>query len=99
MWVPTRNISLTDEQDAFVAEVVDAGEYQNASEAVRDALRTLQNSRNERSVRLEALRLQLATGTASLDAGEGVVVEERDLESYLARLAPRPSKPRRKRPR
>jgi antitoxin ParD1/3/4 len=37
--MPTRNISLTDEQDAFVEKVVQAGEYQNASEAVRDALR------------------------------------------------------------
>jgi Arc/MetJ-type ribon-helix-helix transcriptional regulator len=33
--MPTRNISLTDEQDAFVEKVVKAGEYQNASEAVR----------------------------------------------------------------
>jgi putative addiction module CopG family antidote len=39
--MPTRNISLTAEQDAFVENVVRAGEYQNASEAVRDALRVL----------------------------------------------------------
>ena len=43
--MPTRNISLTDEQDAFVERVVKAGEYQNASEAVRDALRVLQQRR------------------------------------------------------
>ncbi len=45
--MPTRNISLTPEQDAFVEKVVQAGEYQNASEAVRDALRTLQQRRRE----------------------------------------------------
>ena len=39
--MPTRNISLTTEQDAFVAKLVDSGEYQNASEALRDALRAL----------------------------------------------------------
>jgi len=37
--MPTRNISLTVEQDAFVESIVKAGEYQNVSEAVRDALR------------------------------------------------------------
>jgi len=45
--MPTRNISLTDEQDALVEKVVKAGEYQNASEAVRDALRVLQQRRRE----------------------------------------------------
>jgi antitoxin ParD1/3/4 len=96
--MPTRNINLTDEQDAFVAEIVEAGEYQNASEAVRDALRTLQNYRQERSVRLDALRSQLELGTASLDAGEGIVVDDHDLEAYVAKLAPS-QKTRRKRAR
>src|SRR5438876_20805 len=36
--MPTRNINLTPEQDSFVDKVVKSGEYQNASEAVRDAL-------------------------------------------------------------
>ena len=43
--MPTRNISLTSEQDAFVDKVVKTGEYQNASEAIRDALRVLQQLR------------------------------------------------------
>lgn len=62
--MPTRNISLTDEQDAFVEQVVEAGEYQNASEAIRDALRALQQRRREDALRLEALR-----GARHLGAG------------------------------
>jgi antitoxin ParD1/3/4 len=54
--VPTRNISLTPEHDEFIAEIVEAGEYQNASEAVRDALRALQQRRREDALKLEALR-------------------------------------------
>jgi len=54
--MPTRNISLTPEQDAFVAQVVKDGEYQNASEAVRDALRLLQQRRREDTLKLKALR-------------------------------------------
>ncbi|MBM3651163.1 MAG: type II toxin-antitoxin system ParD family antitoxin, partial [Alphaproteobacteria bacterium] len=40
--MPTRNVNLTDDQDAFVEKMVKAGKYQNASEAVRDAVRGLQ---------------------------------------------------------
>jgi putative addiction module CopG family antidote len=40
--MPTRNISLAPEQDALVQSLVEAAEYQNASEIVRDAFRALQ---------------------------------------------------------
>ena len=64
--MPTRNISLTAEQDAFIAEVVEAGEYQNASEAVRDALRALQQRRREDALKLEALRAEIQAGVDAL---------------------------------
>ena len=40
--MPTRNISLSAEQNAFIDEVLEAGDYRNASEAMRDAIRALQ---------------------------------------------------------
>jgi antitoxin ParD1/3/4 len=84
--MPTRNISLTAEQDAFVQEVVEAGEYQNASEAIRDALRALQQRRKEDSLRLKALRAHIKVGTDALERGEFAEVEDADLEGYLERL-------------
>lgn len=81
--MPTRNISLTAEQDAFVQEIVDAGEYQNASEAVRDALRTLQQRRQEDRLRLKALRAQIKAGADALARGDFADVEDTDLERYL----------------
>lgn len=84
--MPTRNISLTPEQDAFVEEVVEAGEYQNASEAVRDALRALQQRRKEDALRLKGLRAQIKAGVDALDRGDFVEVEEANLETYLERL-------------
>lgn len=84
--MPTRNISLTREQDAFVAKVVDAGEYQNASEAIRDALRALQQRRKEDALKLKALRAEVAAGIAALDRGDFTDVEEADLGSYLKGL-------------
>jgi antitoxin ParD1/3/4 len=89
--MPTRNISLTAEQDAFVQELVEAGEYQNASEAVRDALRVLQQRRKEDSLRLKALRAQIRVGVDALDRGDFTEIEDVDLEGYLERLTTTPA--------
>jgi antitoxin ParD1/3/4 len=84
--MPTRNISLTAEQDAFVQEVVEAGDYQNASEAIRDALRVLQQRRREDSLRLKALRAQIKVGVDAIDSGDFAEVDAADLDGYLERL-------------
>jgi antitoxin ParD1/3/4 len=93
--MPTRNISLTPEQDAFVEKVVEAGEYQNASEAVRDALRVLRQRRREDALKLKGLRVQLQAGVDALERGEFVQIEERDLNAYVSRLIPTWSRRRR----
>lgn len=90
--MPTRNISLTPEQDAFVEKVVQAGEYQNASEAVRDALRVLQQRRREDALKLKALRAQLQAGVDALERGEFVQIDAADLETYVRRLGAAPSR-------
>ena len=87
--MPTRNISLTPEQDAFIEEAVKSGEYQNASEAVRDALRVLQQRRKEDALKLEALRRQIDAGIEALGRGEFVEVDDTELDAYLAALAAR----------
>jgi antitoxin ParD1/3/4 len=86
--MPTRNINLTAEQNAFIQKVVDAGEYQNASEAIRDALRVLQQRRREDSLKLKALRAQVRIGTDALERGDFAEVADADLERYLEHLIP-----------
>jgi len=81
--MPTRNINLTPEQDAFVAEVVESGEYQNASEAIRDALRALQQRRGEDALKLELLRSRVEAGAEALRRGDFVEIDVSDLERYL----------------
>src|SRR5437879_4351573 len=90
--MPTRNISLTSEQDAFVESVVKAGEYQNASEAVRDALRALQQRRREDALKLKALRAQVKAGVDALGRGDFVEVDDGDLDAYLEGLTTRSGK-------
>jgi len=91
--MPTRNISLTPEQDAFVEKVVTAGEYQNASEAVRDALRVLQQRKREDELKLKALQAQLQAGIDALDRGDYVELDDAELDRYLA---PTPARQRRR---
>ncbi len=86
--MPTRNISLTAEQDAFIDEVLKAGEYRNASEAMRDAICALQQRRAEEALKLEKLRLSIKAGVAALDRGEYTEVEDEGLDAYLDNLAP-----------
>jgi antitoxin ParD1/3/4 len=87
--MPTRNISLTPEQDAFIEEAVKSGEYQNASEAVRDALRTLQQRRREDALKLEALRRQIDASVAALEKGQFIEIAEAELDTYIDGLAAR----------
>jgi antitoxin ParD1/3/4 len=81
--MPTRNINLTAEQDAFVEYVVSSGEYQNASEAIRDALRVLQQRRKEDALKLKALRRQIKAGVDAVDRGDFVEFDEAALEDFI----------------
>ena len=85
--MPTRNVNLTDDQDAFVEKMVKAGKYQNASETVRDALRGLQQRWKEDELKLTILRKQIKAGITALDRGDFTEVEDADLDSTLDKLA------------
>jgi antitoxin ParD1/3/4 len=63
--MPTRNVNLTDELDRFVLAKVESGRYENASEVVRDALRTLENKEREYEAKLVALRAAIDEGDSS----------------------------------
>lgn len=85
--MPTHQISLTPEQDAYIDELLKAGEYRDASEAMRDAVSALQQLRAMDAIKLEKLRLALEQGIAALDRGDYTEVEDEDLDAYLDDLA------------
>jgi antitoxin ParD1/3/4 len=70
--VPTRNVNLTDELDHFVLAKVESGRYENASEVVRAALRSLEREEQQYDAKLAVLRLAIDEGDAS-DIAEGNV--------------------------
>ena len=63
--MPTRNVNLTEELDRFVVKKVKSGRYENASEVVRAALRTLEREEQQYEAKLAALRSAIDEGDAS----------------------------------
>lgn len=60
------NVSLGNSWEKYVAEQVSSGQFNNASEVVRDALRRQQ----EYLIKLEALKRDLLRGADSIKAGK-----------------------------
>lgn len=56
-----KTITLTEQQDAWIAAQIAAGQYTNDSEAIRDLIRREQ----ERGAQIEALRAALIEGENS----------------------------------
>lgn len=76
--MPTRNVNLTDELDRFVLQKVESGRYENASEVVRAALRTLEREDQRHEAQLAALRAAIDEGDASGTAESDVFARVRE---------------------
>jgi antitoxin ParD1/3/4 len=63
--MPTRNVNLTPELDRFVLSRVESGRYENASEVVRAALRSMEREEQVYEQKLAALRKAIDEGDAS----------------------------------
>src|ERR1035438_2666363 len=68
--MPTRNVQLTKELDAFVSAKVNGGLYANASEVMRTALRNLEQDEREYEAKLQSLRALIDEGDACDPAGD-----------------------------
>ena len=81
------NVSLGDKWETFVAGKVQSGDYQTASEVLRDGLRLLEKEELLKRISvgsLPKLEAKLLQSAASIDAGRGV-----DAQEVRARLGKR----------
>src|SRR6267143_456789 len=88
--MPTRNVNLTDELDHFVLKKVKSGRYENASEVVRAALRTLEREEKQYEVKLAALRKV----TCLLASGNNSTFRQRRARPWppsISRVEPKPT--------
>ncbi len=63
--MPTRNVTLTDQLEQFVQAKVESGHYENASEVIRAALRTLDREEKQNEVKVAVLRRAIDEGDTS----------------------------------
>lgn len=70
------NVSLTPALEKFVAQKVQSGLYQTASEVIREGLRLLEERDALHQARLDDIRQALQDGNAQLARGEGLPGEE-----------------------
>ncbi len=66
----TKTISLTPEQARFIDERVSSGQYQSASEVIRDALRLFQQAELTRTQSVAEIRARIAQGLDEAKRGE-----------------------------
>jgi antitoxin ParD1/3/4 len=84
--MPTRNITLSAEQDAFVEKVVRNGQYETASDAIRDALQNLQAVMESDALKLERLRREVRVGLDDMAAGRFVSIPDDALDALITGL-------------
>jgi antitoxin ParD1/3/4 len=72
----TRNISLTEPLDHFIEDRVRSGDYQNASEVVRAALRLLKRQAEEDKQTTARLRAAIQEGIEDVEAGRFEAVSD-----------------------
>jgi len=64
------NFSLTPKLEQFVRDRVESGDYNNASEVAREAIRLLKRVEERRALKLERLRAAIRDGLAAANSLE-----------------------------
>lgn len=85
--MPTRNVVITERHAALIEECVKSGEYQNASEVLREGLRLVEERRAQYAAKLEALRAAAQVGIDDMEAGRYTVLEtSEELDAHFEML-------------
>ena len=81
------NFSLTPQLEHFVREYAATGDYNNASEVVREALRLFKRTEEERHLKLLQLRQSIKEGDDAIKKGELTQVNTvQELESFFDKI-------------
>ncbi len=81
------NFSLTPSLEQFVRDRAESGDYNNASEVVRDAIRLLRRVEEQRALKMERLRAAIRDGDEALARGEFTDLNsDQELDEFFAEL-------------
>lgn len=87
--MPTRNVVLSEHQQALVETLVQSGRYQNASEVLREGLRLVEDRERIEQARLETLQQAARQGWADISAGRHTDVADDRLEDFIGQMGRR----------
>ena len=82
--MPTRNVVLTEHQEAFIGQLVGSGRYRNASEVLRESLRLMERRETLETAKLDYLRARLDDAEGDVAAGRLVAFTPDLLEALEA---------------
>lgn len=81
------NFSLTPSLEQFVRDCAASGDYNNASEVVREALRLFKRVEEERAAKMVRLRAAIAEGDDAVARGDGVSIpSDKALDRFFDEL-------------
>ncbi len=81
------NFSLTPSLEQFVRDRANSGDYNNASEVVREAIRLLKRAEERRALKMERLRAAIRDGDEALARGEfSDLNSDQELDEFFAEL-------------
>ncbi len=81
------NFSLTPSLEQFVRDRAASGDYNNASEVVREAIRLLRRTEEQRALKMERLRTAIREGDEALARGEFTDLNsDQELDEFFAEL-------------
>ena len=87
--MPTRNVVLTDRQEALINGLVSDGRYQNASEVLREGLRLLEDRIARQDAELAEIRAGILESLAQAERGEFATGSLEEIFDYAMREAKR----------
>jgi len=81
------NFSLTPNLEDFIRERANSGDYNNASEVVREALRLLRRTEEENALKMERLRSAISIGDEALANGQVMEISSaQELDRFFDEL-------------
>ena len=83
--MPQRNVTITEQQDAFVEAVLKSGQYGNVSEVFRAGLRLLEREEHARILDRDFILRAIDQGADDIKDGRYTVVSNQDdLDQFFA---------------
>ena len=78
MGTTRKTITVTDQQDQWIKAQIDAGDFTNDSEYIRDLIR-----RDQDNAKFQALKTAIEDGLNSADSGRTILQIMKEVESRL----------------